>query len=137
MPVKGRRDERNGEQIGGPANGHQFHDAEQRHAVTVPFTRYADSNGQERGGRKRFLQSRSMARLRDILTGLRGRSGMENPRRLVEQKKPAPKNIEMFRRRNSVSTRPMEGGPKGLTITLEVVHQRGLENDAWELEFTS
>ena len=66
-----------------------------------------------------------MAGLRDIITGRRGRMGMKNPRRNVEQKKPAPKNIGMFRGRNSVSTRPVEGGPKGLTMTLEEVSQGG------------
>ncbi|GMP40923.1 hypothetical protein CsSME_00011197 [Camellia sinensis var. sinensis] len=48
MPTEGRRDEENGGQIGGPANGCQFPDAEQRHVATVPATRYADSSGQER-----------------------------------------------------------------------------------------
>ncbi|KAL7180461.1 hypothetical protein ACSBR1_043627 [Camellia fascicularis] len=34
-----------------------------------------------KGGRKQFLQALSMAGPRGILTGLRGRSGMENPRK--------------------------------------------------------
>ncbi|KAL7170100.1 hypothetical protein ACSBR2_035032 [Camellia fascicularis] len=46
----------------------------------------------QKGGKTQFLQSLSMTGQRGILTGLHGRSGMEN--------------------------------------------QRGLENDAWELEFT-
>ncbi|GMP63121.1 hypothetical protein CsSME_00024941 [Camellia sinensis var. sinensis] len=80
-------------------------------------------------GRKLFLQSLSTTGLKDILTGLHGRSGIENqreenPRRHVEPKKTAPENIEMFRGRSFVLTRPMEGSPKGPTTTLEVVHQK-------------
>ncbi|GMP58941.1 hypothetical protein CsSME_00022422 [Camellia sinensis var. sinensis] len=84
----------------------------------------------KKGGRKLFLQSLSTTRLKDILTGLHGRSGVENQReenpiRHVEPKKTAPENIGMLRGRSSVSTRPIEGSPKGPTMTLEVVHQKG------------
>ncbi|GMP35439.1 hypothetical protein CsSME_00007862 [Camellia sinensis var. sinensis] len=83
-----------------------------------------------KGGRKLFLQSLSTTGLKDIVTSLHRRSGVENqpeenPRRHVEAKKTALENIGMFRRRSFVSTRPMEGCPKGLTMTLEVVHQKG------------
>ncbi|GMP96637.1 hypothetical protein CsSME_00045181 [Camellia sinensis var. sinensis] len=82
------------------------------------------------GGRKLFLQSLRTTKLKDIFTGFHGRSGVENqreenPRRHIEPKKTALENIGMFRGRSSVSTRPMEGSPKGRTMTLEVVHQKG------------